>query len=209
LEETRVLLLRHAETSAPDVFHGAESDVGLGERGRRQAAAAAQVLAAERPMAVYSSAMRRAVDTARPIAEACGLEHRVEPDLHERKIGPMSGKSRDEGLAAYAEAKARWASGQVDFTHEGGESYAEIQARVVPVFRRLAEGASGRTIVVVGHGVVIRVLLSTILPGHGPEHFERFAIDNTAVNDLRWDGARWRAVALNRRLVAEFETYAW
>src|SRR5437016_3429128 len=34
---TRVLLLRHAETADPTIFHGAESDVGLSERGRRQA----------------------------------------------------------------------------------------------------------------------------------------------------------------------------
>ena len=43
--ETRVLLLRHAETATPDRFHGAESDVGLGARGLRQAALVAQHLA--------------------------------------------------------------------------------------------------------------------------------------------------------------------
>jgi broad specificity phosphatase PhoE len=48
----------------------------------------------------------------------------------------------------------------------------------------------------VAHGVVIRVLLCSLLDGSGPEHFGRFAIDHTAVNDLRWDGARWRAEAL-------------
>ena len=39
---TRVLLLRHAETATPHLFHGAESDVGLSERGRRQADAVAE-----------------------------------------------------------------------------------------------------------------------------------------------------------------------
>ena len=42
---TRVLLLRHGETTDPLVFHGAESDVGLSGRGRRQAEAAAAALA--------------------------------------------------------------------------------------------------------------------------------------------------------------------
>src|SRR4051812_13317991 len=58
---TRVFLLRHAESADPTVFHGAESDVGLSERGERQAHAVAAVLAAHRPTAVVSSAMRRAV----------------------------------------------------------------------------------------------------------------------------------------------------
>lgn len=201
--------MRHAETSAPDRFHGAESDVGLGERGRRQAEAVAAVLAAERPSAVITSAMRRAVDTARPIAEACGLVPVVEPRLHERKMGALSGLRREEGLAAYGEAKRRWMAGEVDYTHEGGESFAAIRDRVVPVLNDLAAAHAGRTIVVVAHGVVIRVMLTTILEGQSPADFERFSIDNTAINDLRFDGRNWTAAALNRKIGSDFDDFAW
>jgi probable phosphoglycerate mutase len=90
MQETRVLLLRHAETAAPDLFHGAESDIGLGERGARQVEAIVPLLAAARPALVVSSAMRRAVDTARPIATACSTALQIEPDLHERRRGPLS-----------------------------------------------------------------------------------------------------------------------
>ena len=38
----RVFLMRHAETSVPGVFHGAESDIGLSDRGIEQAKAAAR-----------------------------------------------------------------------------------------------------------------------------------------------------------------------
>jgi broad specificity phosphatase PhoE len=209
LKETRVLLLRHAETSAPDLFHGAESDVGLGQRGYRQAEAVAQVLVPHRPGAVFCSAMRRALETAEAIARAAGLVVSVEPELHERKIGPLSGKTREEGLAAYAEAKRRWMAGEVDYTHEGGESYAQIQRRAVPVVRRLAERSAGGTIVVVAHGVVIRVVLTTLLDDRGPADFERFAIDNVAVNDLRWDGQSWTAVGLNQWAGPEPGAIAW
>jgi broad specificity phosphatase PhoE len=65
---TRVLLLRHAETANPVIFHGAESDVGLSERGRQQADAIAPILAAHSPTAIISSGMRRAIDTATPPA---------------------------------------------------------------------------------------------------------------------------------------------
>ena len=81
---TRVLLLRHGETSNPNVFHGAESDIGLSERGRRQAEAVAPLLAAHTPAAIISSAMRRARETAASIAAACGLSVLIEPQLHER-----------------------------------------------------------------------------------------------------------------------------
>lgn len=78
----RVWLTRHAETAAPNVFHGAESDIGLSALGERQVAAVAQWFRPLGPTAVVSSAMRRAVDTAGPIASACGVPHLIEPDLH-------------------------------------------------------------------------------------------------------------------------------
>ena len=70
---TRVYLLRHAETANPYVFHGAESDVGLSDKGRRQADAIAPYLAAKLPDVVVSSNMLRARATALPIARASGL----------------------------------------------------------------------------------------------------------------------------------------
>jgi 2,3-bisphosphoglycerate-dependent phosphoglycerate mutase len=199
LKETRVLLLRHAETSAPDRFHGAESDVGLGDWGRRQSEIVARDLARSRPDALYSSAMRRALETAEAIGGACGLVPRVVEALHERRMGPLSGLPRDEGLATYEEAKARWMAGDLDYTHEGGESFADLRRRAVPALQELAERHPDQTIIVVAHGVVIRVLLITLLEEFGPEHFGRLGIDNCAVNDLRWDGARWRAEGLNQR----------
>ena len=51
---TRVFVLRHGESADPTVFHGAEPDVGLSERGRRQAEAVAPLLAAHAPDAVVS-----------------------------------------------------------------------------------------------------------------------------------------------------------
>ena len=105
---TRVLLLRHAETAAPDRFHGAESDIGLGERGLLQAReAAGRIAPLTAPVAVYSSAMLRARQTAAPIAEARGLEPAIVPDLHERRMGPLSGMTLEEGWPDYIAAMDR------------------------------------------------------------------------------------------------------
>jgi 2,3-bisphosphoglycerate-dependent phosphoglycerate mutase len=199
---TRLLLLRHAETAAPDSFHGAESDVELGARGHEQAAAVALRLAGLHPYALYCSPMLRARQTAEPIAVACGLEAVVVPDLHERRMGPLSGMTLAEGWDAYMNAMDRWKSGDLEAAHEGGESYAQIRDRVVPVFVGLADRHAGETIIVVAHGVVIRVLLSSLLKGQGPADFEGFGIDFVAVNDLRFDGEVWRAVSLNGFQVA-------
>jgi broad specificity phosphatase PhoE len=198
-DETRVLLLRHAETAEPARFHGAESDVGLGAQGRVQAEEVARRLAEEHPAAVYSSAMRRARETAEAIAAACGREVRIVAALHERRMGPLSGTIRAETWPLYVRAKERWMAGDLDYTHEGGESYAQIRSRVVPALRALGRRHAGETIVIVAHGVVNRVLLTSVLEEIGPERFDWIAIGYTAVNDLRFARGRWRAVELCRQ----------
>lgn len=189
---TRLLLLRHAETAAPEFFHGAESDIPLGDRGHEQARGLAATLIPEAPAAVYSSAMTRAVQTAQAIAQATGAPHRVVPTLHERKMGPLSGVPRDQGWASYEAARAQWAAGNLDATHEGGESFAQIRDRVLPPFREIVENHPGETVVVVAHGVVIRVLLISLLDAFTPADFARIPIDFCALNELEFDGRTWR-----------------
>jgi 2,3-bisphosphoglycerate-dependent phosphoglycerate mutase len=195
---TRMLLARHAETSAPDRFHGAESDIGLSDWGIQQAELLGQSLKDAGAKALYGSAMRRAVDTAAPIGRACGLEPIIIESLHERRIGPLSGVSREEGWATYAESKAHWIAGDLEFSHPGGESFAAIGRRVCPVFEELAGRHRGETIIVVAHGVVIRVMLTGLVAGFAPADFDRIAIDFASVNDLWFDGVSWTARALNQ-----------
>lgn len=199
LRETRVLLLRHGETAAPEQFHGAESDIGLGANGQKQAEAAAPVLAARQPVAIYSSTMRRARETAEPIARACDLVNQVVESLHECKMGPLAGQPIIKGLAQYLETKLRWERGELDYTQPGGESYAEVRDRVIPAFQALADRHPGQTIVVVAHGQVIRILIISLVPGYGPADFDSIPINHVAVNDLAFDGQTWRVVALDQK----------
>src|SRR5262245_34494343 len=115
---TRVLLLRHGESADPTVFHGAESDIGLSERGMRQAEVVTPILAAYSPAAVISSGMRRALLTAEPIAAACGLPIRIEPALHERRVGALAGATFDHG-DVWPETLRRWMAGETSYAPPG------------------------------------------------------------------------------------------
>ena len=74
-QETRVILVRHGETEWNRVerFRG-RIDIDLNEMGRRQADAVAQRLSSWQIGAIYSSPLKRAWETAEPIASVCGLE---------------------------------------------------------------------------------------------------------------------------------------
>src|ERR1700730_11392814 len=161
----KVFLLRHAETANPYVFHGAESDVGRRQKGQRQAEAIAPYFAAKLPDVVVSSNMRRARETALPIARACGLPLAIEPELHERRVGALSGTPHSSSEGVWPETVRRWTAGETSYAPDGAESFDDIRGRVLPVWERLMQEHAGRTLVIVAHGIVCKVLLLSLLPG--------------------------------------------
>ena len=135
---TTIWLTRHAESAAPTVFHGAESNVGLSELGRQQAAAAASWFKPHAPTVVVSSAMTRAKETAAPIAAVCGVPHHLEPDLHERRVGELGGTSFSSQSGPWHDTIHRWMVGDTAYTTPGAESFDELRNRLVPALERVA-----------------------------------------------------------------------
>jgi probable phosphoglycerate mutase len=193
---TRVLLLRHGESADPTVFHGAESDIGLSERGRRQAEAVAPVLAALMATRLVSSAMRRARETTVPIARACGLVPRIEPNLHERRVGQLAGMPTSGEV--WPDTLRRWMTGDTGFAPDGAESFDAIRGRVMRVWDRVIAEYAGETIAIVAHGVVIKVLLLSLVAGYSVADWKRIGpIRNVGITELRREPETWRLVRLN------------
>ena len=189
-----VWLVRHAETAAPTMFHGAESDIDLGAHGHRQAAAVAPWFAALKPTVVVSSEMKRAAQTAAPIAAACGVPHLFEPLLHERRVGPLSRMPRAEADGVWDDTTARWIAGETAYAYPGMESFDELRDRTLPAFRRVVEAHPGGRVVIVCHGVVCKVLLLSLLRGYSPADWVRIGrIPNLAVSELAPDADAWTA----------------
>lgn len=193
----RVWLMRHAETATPAVFHGAESDVGLSELGFRQAAAVAEWFRTHAPTAVVSSAMRRAIDTAAPIAVACGVPHFLEPELHERRVGALCGVDFAASNGPWAETVSKWSAGHTDYTTAGAESFNELAARVLVAWGRVTSAYPNGRVVVVAHGIVCKALLLSLLDGHDVSHWSTLGrVANVSVTELVPHGAKWRAEQL-------------
>lgn len=196
---TTLWLTRHAETALPTVFHGAESDVGLSELGRRQALAAAAWFREYRLTAVVSSAMLRARDTAAPIAEACQAPHLLVPELHERRVGALSGTSFSSEGGPWPETIARWMHGETAYTTPGAESFDQLQQRLVPAIERIARDHRNGRVLVVAHGVVCKVVLLSLLAEWGPAQWLSIGrVANLAVSELTYCGSAWTAGPLLR-----------
>jgi broad specificity phosphatase PhoE len=155
---TTVWLARHGESdwNAAKRFQG-RSDRPLTPLGRRQAEALASTLASSSSLsAIYTSPLRRALETAAVVGEQVGLEPVPDDDLREVDVGSWTGLSRAEVEARYPDAFERWLGGGEGW--DDGESYAEMSARVLAALVRISGSHPGDELLVVSHGGPIRAI---------------------------------------------------
>ena len=155
---TTVWLARHGESdwNAAKRFQG-HSDRPLTPRGRRQAEALASELASSSSLSfIYTSPLRRALETAAVVGERVGLEPVPVEDLREVDVGSWTGLSRAEVEARFPDAFGRWLDGGEGW--DDGETYAEMSARVLAALVRISGPHPGGDLLVVSHGGPIRAI---------------------------------------------------
>jgi broad specificity phosphatase PhoE len=152
---TTILLARHGETdwNREGRFQG-HADPPLNRTGRAQAVDLSVALMAEQLAAVYSSPLRRALETAEVLAASHGLEPVPVDDLREVDVGSWSGLTRAEVEERFPAQFARW----LDYGQgwEDGETYEEMGRRAVDALLRLAAAHDGERVLAVTHGGPIR-----------------------------------------------------
>ncbi len=183
MEPTTFYFVRHGESegNAARVFTG-QTDSPLTARGRQQAAAVADELAKVKFDRIISSDLSRTRDTAEVIAKRHGLSVEVIPALREINVGDRTGKAFDEtrGLPNWSD------DGFVVWP--GGESLDQVLARTLGAIDRLTRESPGKTILVVGHGGVNRIVLSHFL-GILPK-LDRTPGGNTNISVVHTDGTK-------------------
>jgi broad specificity phosphatase PhoE len=181
----RLLLIRHGETpwNRERRVQGCRSDTELSQRGREQAEKIALLLRKQRVDALYSSSLRRAVDTAKVIAQACGLEVQVAYDLREIDAGELEGLSQEELRKRYEEFWKEWSQSDPCFPLPGGESLEGLQRRTWGEIERIMERHPKETVAVVGHLLANLAIICRAL-GLDLSHLGRLRQDSGAINVL-------------------------
>lgn len=161
---TRLFLVRHGATAATeeDRFSGS-SGAELSETGRWQAARLGERLSQQGITAAYSSPLARALDTARIIADHCGLEPVTRDGLCEIGHGHWEGMKRQDVEAQFAAEYAAWEADPFTFAPAAGESGVAVLARSLPVIREIVTAHPGGRILVVSHKATLRLVLSSLL----------------------------------------------
>jgi probable phosphomutase (TIGR03848 family) len=167
---TLLLLVRHGATATTGkVLPGRAPGLDLSDTGRDQAAAAARRIAAlqdgeHKVAAVYASPLERTRQTALPIAAAVGREVSLDAGLVELDIGEWTGLEMK-----VAQQTPEWTTVQrypSGFRFPGGESFVEMQSRIVDAAGRLSATHAGEIVVAVSHADPIRALVAHALGTH-------------------------------------------
>jgi len=196
---TRTLLLvRHGETAwnREGRFQG-HTDIPLSDVGRGQARALRARLEAGphahlfdgAQTAVVTSDLRRAQETAEIVFGGGGRTLHVRAELREFCYGVFEGFTRPEIDERFPGAMAAWLYGDRAAAVQGGESRAAVHARAHGVVNAFLTEMPHRYVVVVGHGGVMRQLLSSCFADRGEPRNLSFA--NTAMHVIEAGSSPW------------------
>jgi probable phosphoglycerate mutase len=169
----RVILIRPGETdwNRDGRWQGWVA-APLNEHGRRQAESLAKFVRNIGMSALYSSDLRRAVETAELLAERMGFEPIYDARMRERNIGAWQGLTLEEMRAWYSEEYQQLLADVDRFCIPGGESRAAVRARMVEAFDDILNKNQGETVGILSHTTAIRALLSHLVPDCDPNSVE-------------------------------------
>lgn len=199
MTEPRLYLVRHGESEAnvagvlQGQTHGALTATGR-DAAARLGRSLASLTVAERPTAIFTSDLRRAVETAEIIGEALGTTPQLLPAAREWNVGDLDGLP----AAALADAIERSGLPAAEFAPLGGESMNQLQARAVQTLADLArEAADGshlagreRTLLV-SHGDFIRMAIGAAA-SMPIDAATSLSLRNTSLTELVLSKGAWR-----------------
>ena len=183
---TKVIFVRHGETSwnYSKRYQG-HSDILLNDKGLQQAQLVAQRLAGETISAIYSSDLKRAVQTADLIAGHHSLCPILVPELREVNFGLWEGLTYEEIMSTWPDGLSAIYAKPGCAPIPGGESFNDVQRRTMLGLSKCIARHQEETIVLVSHGGTMRVLLCDAL-GLDIEKMWSLRQDSTAINIVEY-----------------------
>jgi len=194
----KIILVRHGQTDWNKSLHiqGGGSNTELNSIGRAQAERLGEHLKEEKIDVIYSSPLKRTLDTASAIARHHQLEIKLEPELKEIDAAELEGAHVSEIGARLEQILIGQREADELFEAYGGESLREVKQRAWGAIERLDSKHPEETVVVVSHYFVILSIICAVLD-IPLSRINRFRIGEASVNMIILDGKVPRLVLLN------------
>ncbi|MEW6096836.1 MAG: histidine phosphatase family protein [bacterium] len=161
---TKIILVRHGQTAwnKEEIFRG-RIDIDLDETGISQAKLLAKRLGELQINAVYSSPLKRALNTAIPIANYHGLKVNIDDHFIDINYGNWEGKSNEEVKETFKDLYQKWIKDPHLLRIPDGETLDEVRIRAVTGLNQILAKHGEETIAIVSHRVVNKVLICALL----------------------------------------------
>src|SRR3954471_12801732 len=184
-QPTLILLVRHGQTpTTGKLLPGRAPGLHLADTGHAQAQAAAERISALKQVdAVYASPLERARETAAPIGKILGQKVLIDKGLLECEFGDWTGAEL-KNLMKLPE----WTTVQRSpstFRFPNGESFTEMQARIVGAIGRICRAHPGGTVVCVSHADPIKAAVAHAMGTH-IDLFQRIVISTCSISAVAY-----------------------
>ena len=188
---TSIYLVRHGQTAwnKEEIFRG-RTDVPLDEVGLREAVLAGEYFKEVEVHGIYSSPLIRAWETAKKIAQFHNLSVQPLNGIIDMSFGRWEGHSLLEVEKNDGDLHRQWREEPQLVRLPGGESLEEIRVRSMSALEEVIQLHPGKTIVLVSHRVVNKVLICGIL-GLDNSHFWQITQDPTAINLIQYKKGKY------------------
>lgn len=196
---TKLYLVRHAVTDANlnNIFLG-KTDVKLSNIGLKQAKSLSKRLASEDNIdIIFSSNMKRTLQTAYYIGSQQGVPISISEDLREIDFGKWEGRTHNEVARKYPHEFLKWLKEQKLSIMLGGEDLYSFQQRLLRETINIVHKNKGKNICIVSHGACIKALMC---------YFKNYSLeqisdvpwsDNTAVNIVQFENNCHQVIKLS------------
>ncbi len=183
----RIYLVRHGENTANLTleFSHRKIDYSLTAKGVMQARQTAEFFRRETIHEIFSSPLKRAVETAKIIAEPHGLPVQAMEAFREVNVGDLEGQKPTTALwAQHDEIIASWKGGHPEVCFPGGEDYPTLFNRIASGLKEILAGKDGRNIIICGHGGIFSFTLRDLCTGLDRSVLEMGIMPNCSVTQL-------------------------
>jgi broad specificity phosphatase PhoE len=183
----RLYLVRHGENKAnlTKEFSYRKVDYSLTEKGILQSQQTAEYFKDKQVDEIYSSPLKRAIETAEIIARTTGGNITILENFREINVGDLEDRPpTDENWRIYGNVIKEWYNGRPEASFPGGENYIMLTHRLREGVEQIVEGKDDKNIVVVAHGGVFVTVMIDLCRNVKPEDLRGAHYHNCAISEI-------------------------
>lgn len=186
----RLYLVRHGENPAnvDKKFSYKAIDYSLNEKGIMQARQTGEFFKNIPVDEVYSSPLKRTLETAQFIAEPHNLPVIQMEEFREINVGTLEGHNpTKEDWKLYIQTVTDWLQGKPELSFPGGENYIQLLERMQSGIRKIVAGKDNKNIVIAGHGGLFTMTIKDLCQNAEIKELIKIDINNCSITEIEVD----------------------